>query len=115
MDQEGLLFPKTQEKKKRKKHSRSIIPRDNPKTCYICGCINNIEEHHIFFGTGLRDISEEYGLKVHLCREHHRTGFWAAHNCKETNLHLKRIAQRAYENQKGSRKDFIKLIGKNYL
>lgn len=65
MDQEGLLFPKTQEKKKRKKHPPSIIPGDNPKICYVCGCRNNIEVHHIFFGPALRTISEDKGLKVH--------------------------------------------------
>lgn len=115
MDQEGLLFPKTPGKKKRKHHSRSIIPGDNPKACYICQSRRNIEEHHIFFGSGLRDISEEKGLKVHLCMEHHRTGSRAAHNCKEVNLYFKRVAQRAFENQIGSREEFMKLIGKNYL
>lgn len=83
--------------------------------CYMCGCWKNIEEHHIFFGTGLRSISEENGLKVHLCMECHRTGPNAVHNCKEVNLYFKKIAQQAYESQKGSREDFIKLIGKNYL
>lgn len=115
MDQEGLLFPKTQGKKKRKKHPPSIIPGDNPKICYICGYRNDIEEHHIFFGKGPREISEEYGLKVHLCAKHHRTGREAAHTCKATNLNLKRIAQRVFESQIGSREDFMKLIGKNYL
>lgn len=115
MDQEGLLFPKTQGKKEKKKHPPSIIPGGNQKICYICGCTRNIEEHHIFFGKGLRKISEEHGFKVYLCAEHHRTGREAAHVCKTTNLYLKNIAQRAFENQKGSREDFMKLIGKNYL
>ena len=30
------------------------------------------EEHHVVFGAGQRQLSEEYGLKVYLCREHHR-------------------------------------------
>lgn len=115
MDQEGLLFPKTQGKKKRKKHPPSIIPGDNPKICYICGRRNNIEEHHIFFGPALRTVSEDKGLKVHLCIECHRVGPRAVHRCKEVNLYFKRIAQRAFENKNGSREDFIKLIGKNYL
>lgn len=116
MEQEGLLFPKSQGKKKeRKHHPPSIIPGDNRKICYMCGCWKNIEEHHIFFGKGRKDKSEEYGLKVHLCMECHRTGKRAVHKCEETNLYFKRIAQRAFENQIGSREDFIKLIGKNYL
>ena len=117
MNQERLLFPKNtgRGKKKRKKHPPSIIPGDSPKICYICGCRRNIEEHHIFFGNGLRDISEEKGLKVHLCAECHRTGPRAVHTCKEVNLQLKELAQQAFENGHGSREEFIKLISKNYL
>lgn len=115
MEQEGLMFPKQKHCKRKKHHPPSIIPDGDQKICYMCGSQKNIEEHHIFFGAGLRDISEDKGLKVHLCMECHRSGSRAVHKCKETNLYFKRIAQRAFENQIGSREEFMKLIGKNYL
>ena len=74
MDQEGLLFPKSGTKKKRKKHMKSILPGDQPGICYLCGSRQRIEDHHIFFGTGGRTKSEEYGMKVHLCADCHREG-----------------------------------------
>lgn len=60
MDQEGLLFPKTQEKKKRKKHPPSIIPGDNPKICYVCGCRNNIERECILTFPDPRGLVEAF-------------------------------------------------------
>ena len=49
---------------------RSIIPGDKENWCFICGSYDRIEEHHIFGGSD-RQISEKYGLKVHLCNAHH--------------------------------------------
>lgn len=76
MDQEGLLFPKSGTKKKRKKHMKSILPGDQPGICYLCGSRQRIEDHHIFFGTGSRTKSEEtmqtllYDMQVlgHVCK-----------------------------------------------
>lgn len=49
--------------------SKSIIQKK--KECIICNSLN-VEEHHVFFGTANRKLSEKYGLKVYLCAEHHR-------------------------------------------
>ena len=49
--------------------SKSIIQKK--KECIICNSLN-AEEHHVFFGTANRKLSEKYGLKVYLCAEHHR-------------------------------------------
>ena len=75
-----LMFPKTSGKKKRKKHAKSIMQPDQDKHCYLCMLLHddyhekNVEEHHVIPGTWGRGKSEELGLKVYLCVEHHRTG-----------------------------------------
>lgn len=114
MDQEGLLFPKPTFKKKKKKHKKSILPEDRKGVCYLCGSRRLIEEHHIFFGYGYRDLSEEHGMKVYLCLECHREGPEAVHRCRETDLYLKRTAQEEFEKQ-NTRQRFIKIFGKSYL
>lgn len=112
---QGLMFPKTPRKKKRKKHPQSIIPGNQKGYCYICGRYCQTEDHHIFFGTGNRRNSEEYGLKADLCPECHRYGPNAAHESAETADYLHRIGQQAFEDQIGSREQFIEIFGRNYL
>lgn len=114
MDQEGLLFPKSTAQKKRKKHMKSILPGDQPGICYLCGSRQWIEDHHIFFGTGSRTKSEEYGMKVHLCADCHREGPEAVHRYREADLYLKRTAQRQFEKEH-TRQQFREIFGKSYL
>ncbi len=86
----------------------------NKKECFICKS-PYVEEHHIFFGTALRKISEKYGFKVWLCAEHHRgTNGVHGKNGKKLNHYLKRCCQSKYE-ETHTREDFIKIIGKNFL
>ena len=40
----------------------SIIQEE--KVCIFTGYTKNLEEHHIYYGTGKRKLSEKYGLKV---------------------------------------------------
>ena len=55
--------------------AKSILQSD--KECYLCRKRYNLrttrglEEHHILFGRGRRELSERYGLKVWLCHNHH--------------------------------------------
>ena len=55
--------------------AKSILQSD--KECYLCRKRYNLrttrglEEHHILFGRGRRELSERYGLKVWLCHDHH--------------------------------------------
>ena len=55
--------------------AKSILQND--KECYLCRRMYNLrttrglEEHHILFGRGRRELSERYGLKVWLCHNHH--------------------------------------------
>ena len=92
---------------------KSIL--QNKKESYISGSTYNLEEHHIFFGTANRKISEKQGFKVWLTSEEHR-GTYGVHGKygRDLDIKLKRDAQRKYE-ETHTREDFIKLIGKNYL
>ena len=114
MNQEGLIFPKGIIRKIRKNHLNSIIVRDTIGQCFICQKRGYTERHHIY-GSANRKYSEQYGLTVYLCPECHRTSEIAAHRNKEVRTTLQRIGQRTFEKNFGSREDFEKLFGKNYL
>jgi hypothetical protein len=85
---------------------KSILQSE--KECYVCAnrliaidydkCSRyvNLEEHHIFFGTANRSLSEKYGLKVYLCQWMHR-GDVGVHNNKILDNLLKMIAQKNFE------------------
>lgn len=119
MDQTGLLFPKIPAKKKKKRHKPSIL-QDKNHTCYLCILLNGdhhkhrtLHEHHIFGGPN-RIHSEEEGLKVYLCPEHHLTGPAAAHRCQETQNILHQIGQQEFE-KTHTREEFRKIFGRSYL
>lgn len=90
------------------------------KKCYLCGethgyGFNRLEEHHVFGGAN-RKNSEKYGLKVYLCGDRcHRNGPDAPHRNAETMQKLHEDGQRAFEEVHGSREDFMRIFGKNYL
>ena len=82
--------------------------------CYICG-YPYTEVHHIFYGTGNRKLSDEYGLTVRLCARHHRDYRDGVHGCnKELDYYLRRKGQEAFKEAYPDL-DFIKLFGSNYL
>lgn len=119
MDQTGLLLPKTPAKKKKKRHKPSIL-QDKNHTCYLCILLNGdhhkhrtLHEHHIFGGPN-RIHSEEEGLKVYLCPEHHLTGPAAVHRCQETQNILHQIGQQEFE-KTHTREEFRKIFGRSYL
>lgn len=91
---------------------KSVI--QDRKECIVCGSWN-VEDHHIFFGTGKRKISEEYGLKVWLCPTHHRgTNGVHGKNGHKLDLELKQLGQKAFE-WKYTREEFRERFGKSYL
>ena len=98
IDYSDMAFPKTGKKKKRKIHKKSIL-NSQKGICYLCARLNGdysvkqTEEHHILFGAGQRAISEENGLKVDLCIEHHRTGQQAVHNSHADPVLCKRLEE----------------------
>jgi hypothetical protein len=94
---------------------KSII--QSKKECFECMSYSNLEEHHIFFGTANRKLSEKDGLKVWLCPYHHR-GTKGVHGKDGHTLdsYLKSIAQLAYmQYYNKTKEEFIKRYGKNYL
>ena len=84
------------------------------KECWVCGRTDQLHDHHIIFGTSNRKKSEQYGLKVWLCYEHH-TGNNGVHFNKELDLQLKRLAQTYFEGHLGTREDFRAEFGKSWL
>lgn len=93
---------------------RFSIITDDMDHCIICGTCQNIHKHEAFFGTANRSLSIKYGLVVPLCSSHHNMGNDGVHNCRETDLYIKRIAQKAFE-EKYSHEEFMRIFGKNYL
>lgn len=92
--------------------ARSIIQSE--KECFVCKTTLNLHEHHVFFGTGNRKISEKYGMKVWLCQEHH-TGRNGVHFDRQLDLLIKTVAQGTFEKEIGSREEFRRLFGRSYL
>ena len=68
---------------------KSIIQEE--RCCWVCRN-PDVEEHHIFYGTANRSLSEKYGLKVYLCPLHHR-GRCGVHFNKGLDNTLKDIAR----------------------
>ena len=91
---------------------KSILQTE--KECYICHAQVGLEDHHIFFGVGLRPISERNGFKCWLCQLHHRDGKYGVHGNRQIDLMLKRVCQEEYE-KTHSRQEWMKLIKRNYL
>lgn len=92
---------------------KSVLQKE--KKCAVCGTTYNLHDHHIFFGTSNRKHSETFGLKVWLCAEHHNMSDQGVHFNKALDLHLKKVAQRKFEEIHGTRETFISVFGKNYL
>lgn len=120
MPVEAFGCPKPARKKRQRHHAASILQKKDG-TCYLCkelcgsGRIyRQVEEHHIFFGSGQRWKSEEDGLKVYLCAEHHRTGPEAVHRNAAICRRVQAAGQRAYE-ETHSREAFMERYGRNYI
>ena len=91
--------------------AKSIIQTE--KECLICKTTIGLDKHHVF-GAANRRLSEKYGLTVFLCREHH-TGNAGVHRNKVFNERLKKLGQKRFEEHCGSREDFMRIFGRNYL
>ena len=89
----------------------SIMQKD--ERCYVCGCTQNLEVHHVMSGTANRKLSERYGLVVFLCRDHH-TGRIGVHQDIFLKNRLERDAQRAFEMEYGHAR-WMQVFRENYL
>ena len=70
----------------------SILQPYNRDECFFCGGVAT-DTHHVFYGAGLRDVSERFGLTVRLCRLCHTEGPEAVHKDRNRDLELKEWAQ----------------------
>lgn len=119
IDYSDMAFPKSTRKKRRKHHKKSIL-KTQKGICFLCALLYDdyspqyTEDHHILFGSGQRELSEADGLKVYLCRAHHKDGPEAVHNNRETRELLCRMAQKEYE-QTHTREEWEARYKKNYL
>jgi len=90
---------------------------DNMEKCIISHNENpsDIERHHVFGGFN-RKRSEKYGFIAPLDKRLHPNGA----NCSEENWrvldhHLKQYCQEWYEENVGTREQFIAEFGRNYI
>ena len=84
------------------------------KECYVCQNTLGLHSHHVFEGSN-RSQSEKYGMKVWLCGKHHNLSNEGVHFNKKLDTHLKKMAQEYFEEHIGTRDDFMKAFGRNYL
>lgn len=86
------------------------------KKCIECGSVFNLHLHHVFFGKN-RKNSDDDGLVVWLCYEHHEgTNGVHGKNGHELDIKLKRIAESVWCDYYGKTKqDFLDRYHKNYL
>ena len=82
--------------------------------CYQCGIQARTQEHHIFYGSN-RKLSTRYGLTVHLCLDCHTGSRNGVHRNRENDMRLKIQGQKAFESKHGSREDFRRIFGRNYI
>lgn len=96
-------------------HNFSVL-QGKSKRCYFTDAETGaLEKHHIYFGSGLRQISDKHGFWVWLKPEWHR-GTQGVHgrDGHKIDLTLKRDCQRRFE-QTHSREEFMAIVGRNYL
>lgn len=90
---------------------------DDLDTCIISGYKGfMVERHHVFAGAR-KKACEKYGFIAPLRWDLHPNGAHATWNkeTKEIDLFLKKECQKHYEENIGTRDDFIKEFGKSYL
>lgn len=90
---------------------QSIVVKDMSKCC-VFGCEHTpVEIHHAISGTANRAMSDKFKLIVPMCHEHHME----LHNDPKMEKYYQRLAQNAFEQQIGTRAQFIAIFGKSYF
>lgn len=109
-----------QRKKKHYKKVPSIMQHKDDKRCYLCMLLEDdyrehlyTEEHHVIFGDE-KWVSDAKGLRVNLCRRHHRQSPVAVHDNQELAELLKRIAQEKFI-ESYPEENWHDYVEKNYL
>ena len=93
--------------------SKSIMQVE--KRCFISGRTDALERYHCFGGNPNRKLSEKYGLWVWLNHWHQNEPPAGAHHNKEVMDYLHREGQKRFEEIHGSRDDFMRIFGRNFL
>lgn len=86
----------------------------NERQCWVCHDTRTLHKHHIYYGIGRRDKSEEFGCWVYLCPFHHNMSDNGVHFNKTLDLKLKQWCQRKFE-EEHSREEFRQYFGRSYL
>lgn len=94
------------------KRLRSVLT-DDLDHCMFTGAAP-VERHHVFGGSN-RKNSEKYGFIAPLRPDLHPNGVLAGRWAKEVDMELKQRCQRYFEENNGTRKDFISKFGKSFL
>lgn len=78
---------------------------------------NQVERHHIFYGyNGNRGKSETYGYVIPIRYDLHKFHKGSVHNHPNVGLDLKykKMAQKHFEDNNGSRNQFIEIFGRSW-
>lgn len=96
-------------------HKVSIL-QGTEKQCYKTGDTHNLHKHHIYYGTGLRAISDKHGFWVWLRADYHNQADYGVHgkDGHVLSLMLKQDCQKKFE-ETHTREEFRAIIGKSYL
>ena len=92
--------------------SKSII--QDEKVCYITGSTQGLDCHHCIHGSN-RKKADRLGLTVWLRHDVHMALHSRTRPFHTLDDDLKKVAQKAYEEKIGSRSDFMREFGRNYL
>lgn len=92
---------------------QSILQND--KRCYFTGATSNLHKHHIYPGNPNRAISDKNGFWVYISADYHNMTNNGVHQNPVELDKLKIICQKRFETLGHTRREFIKLIGKNYI
>lgn len=82
--------------------------------CWVTKSTESLHRHHIFYGRGVRELSEKYGMVVMLRGEFHNMTDYGVHFNKNLDESLKMWGQKKFIEMYPNL-DFLKIFGRNYL
>lgn len=85
------------------------------RKCLVTGATQGLDRHHIYFGNPNRRISEENGFWCWLRHDVHMALHDRMRPFDKLDGELKRACQQAYEGMGHTRREFMALMGRNYL
>lgn len=91
---------------------QSII--SNERKCFVTGRTDCLDRHHVLKGSR-RKAADKHGLWVYLNHEVHMKLHDHCKPYETLENDLKSIAQKAFEDNGGTREEFRRLFGCNYL